>query len=150
MKTLKTGVLCLSPLVHIPGDMHKNKVIEKIDMGGILYLRPRRQFTSLRHCGLEPTLSPNGTESALETSTIQSLNSFLGLSLTTQDISAIHRTSKPRSQTVSTSNAAAPSSNRPPPVIVQFVNKKVSQRRSLKTETSERQTSCDHRTTDKK
>ena len=49
MKILKTGVLCLSPLVHITGDMHKNKVIEKIDRGGILYLRPRRHFSSLRH-----------------------------------------------------------------------------------------------------
>jgi hypothetical protein len=81
--------------------------------------------TNLLIHGLEPILSPDGSESSLESSTIQSINSFLGLSLTTQDISAIHRTSKPRSHTVPRSNPSAPSSNRPSPVIIQFVNKKV-------------------------
>ena len=66
------------------------------------------------------------TETDIETKTVQVLNTNLGLNLTVNDISAIHRLPRHQS-TPSATVSGVPLSGqatKPPPVLIQFINKK--------------------------
>ena len=66
----------------------------------------------------------NAIETNLDLHMISVLNNNLNLSLTTTDISAIHRLPKPHPSSSTTASTATSTTIKPPPILIQFANKK--------------------------